>query len=836
MKNAARRGMFPSLLILSAVFVPHLMADLGAAKSFVVLSSGGTVVFSNRDNVTKISVAGAATCPAAAGCSIAVGGTIVAVGAGPAAAPDQIRADVLAAGTAAQAISCTGGGLGAICSGGSQISGMCITGGGGVSNPTACAGGADTSGTNSKLTLLGKAGPDAAAFAAFLSGLSPTQSLPAITPGTRGSVTIHVGPGLNIIQVPSISLGNNATLTIDGPAGSFAALNIGNAAAAGGLTLGNGAVVVLSGGITPDHVVFNVQGKGGAVVLGNQSGFNGTILAPFESFVCGNGNTPQPIVINGALLFGQNVLIGNNVDINFYPLVQVARPVKVGIVGTVDISTLPLPSPGQGDADSDPEPPKIEEPPLTLALPLSGSSIAVSTPPPTPLIRRANVARRDTAGPPLIDAIQFNGLAENGTIAPPDTQLAAGNTTLVEMVNNQGALYDKLGRGIIGKPFSLDSLFINSSTNGTDPRVVFDPASDAYYAAWELRTSGGDDIRLGVSTDQGVHWAIYEVAGNTVDTCYDQPKLGFSGNTIMLSWNDYTHASSCTKTPGSSFSGVEYIVIQKAGVVNIDDTVPAVIWGPDSGRFPVVPAVSQSPTSVQYAATKGVGGSNFGVMQFTGVPGISDVNISHDDSYGIGASTAAPAAVQPSGGNASIPSGDDRLLNAVWQDGSIWGSFTESCQTPARACSRIVQVNTGNGSVLNNVTVSGGNADVYYPALTLDINGNLVFALTMSSATLDPTATVVGVPGAVFTPVVFGIAYQPGAQAYSSTNRWGDYSAAVRDPNDPTVVWVAQEWGGVAGTPTVLEASTITEGPPAVAAGTWSTAIAAVFFQAIIIP
>jgi hypothetical protein len=69
--------------------------------------------------------------------------------------------------------------------------------------------------------------------------------------------------------------------------------------------------------------------------------------------------------------------------------------------------------------------------------------------------------------------------------------------------------------------------------------------------------------------------------------------------------------------------------------------------------------------------------------------------------------------------------------------------------------------------------------------------------------------------------VVFGIAYQSGGQAYSSTNRWGDYSAAVRDPNDPTVVWVTQEWGGVKAT-------------PATSGGTWATAIAAVFFGTII--
>ena len=810
-----------SIVFLSVSLAPQLMADLGAARSFAVLSSGSGVTFRNRNTVNKVPIPGAATCPAAAGCSSAVGGSSISMGPGNPAAPGQIHGDVIA--SAPQGIRC-GSGSAAICLGNdNQVSGACITGGGAVSSPTECAGGADTLGTNAKLTLLANAGPDASAFSSFLAALPSTQTLAPINLGVGSTGVINATSGLNIIRIPSLITGTNATLTIQGTATSLVAIIVGTAPAPGVLSIGNGSAVQLAGGLTPDHVIFDVLGSG-VVLLGNGARFNGTILAPGQGFASGNGNTPQPIVINGALLFGQAVSFGNNVTVNFYPLAQVARPVTVGVVGTVNIGSLPPPVEGQGGADADPEVPPIEEPPGQFAPPAVGSSISLTNPSGSPLLPKIAFAPRDTtpSNAPLIDAIQFQGLAEGGTIAPPDTQMAAGNTRVLEMVNNGGAFFGKLGGGMIGSSFDLGSLFITTPGTGTDPRVVFDPASHTYYAAYELRTPGGDDIRLGVATDPGDTWTIYEVAGNTTDTCFDQPKLGFSGDKITLSWNDYKNAKSCSTLPGSNFVGVEYIVVQKAGVLNRDNSVPAVIWGPDSGRFPVVPVVSLSATNTQYAATKGVGGSNFGVMAFTGVPGISDVNISSDNSYDIGKSAAAPDAQQPAGGNASIKSGDDRLLDAVWQNGNLWGSFTESCQTPSRACNRFVQVRTTDGSVQTNVTLLSDSLDLYYPAVSLTSNGDLVFGLTISSSTLNPTATVAGVPGAVFGPVVFGIGYQSGDQAYSSTDRWGDYSAAVTDPNDPTVVWVAQEFGGVKkkiGT-----------------SGTWGTSIAAVFFSTVIIP
>ena len=71
-------------------------------------------------------------------------------------------------------------------------------------------------------------------------------------------------------------------------------------------------------------MLFNLVGTSTTAHLGNNTVFNGTILAPQGQFTSGDGNTPNPVLINGALLFGGSVSIGNNTNLNFYPFAGVS--------------------------------------------------------------------------------------------------------------------------------------------------------------------------------------------------------------------------------------------------------------------------------------------------------------------------------------------------------------------------------------------------------------------------------------------------------------------------------------------------------------------------------
>ena len=301
--------------------------SLGAANSFAVLSSGD-VSFKNHVNINQVSGSSGGVCPGSVGCPGDVGGVTVLMGRGNASSPDTVSGDVIGSANSSQGLNCSGNAPGttAICLGNdSEVAGLCATGGGAIDSPSECSVGADTSGSNSDVTtLLPQADSAIVSASAILAALPATQTLAEIALGTRGSTTITTSPGVNVISIPAITTGTNSTITITAGPTDTVVINMGSSSEPGSLQLGNGASVVLSGGITPDRVLFNLVGTSSTAQLGNNTVFNGSILAPQGQFTSGDGNTPNPVLINGALLFGGSVSIGNNTNLNFYPFVGVS--------------------------------------------------------------------------------------------------------------------------------------------------------------------------------------------------------------------------------------------------------------------------------------------------------------------------------------------------------------------------------------------------------------------------------------------------------------------------------------------------------------------------------
>lgn len=194
-----------------------------------------------------------------------------------------------------------------------------------MSSPSECAASTDTTGTSPEVTtLLPQAVSDSASLSATLAALATTQTLPAIVLGARGSTTISSAGGLNVVSVPSIATGTHSTIVLNGAATDMFVINVGSSTDPGSLQLGNGGSVLLSGGITPDRVIFNLIGAGSTAQLGNHTVFNGTILAAQGQFTSGDGDTPDPVLINGSLWFGGSIAIGNNTNLTFYPFAGVS--------------------------------------------------------------------------------------------------------------------------------------------------------------------------------------------------------------------------------------------------------------------------------------------------------------------------------------------------------------------------------------------------------------------------------------------------------------------------------------------------------------------------------
>jgi hypothetical protein len=408
---------------------------------------------------------------------------------------------------------------------------------------------------------------------------------------------------------------------------------------------------------------------------------------------------------------------------------------------------------------------------------------------------------RSGSGSPVASAssterVSVAGFSDRGI--PPDTQLAVSSKYVVEFVNTSGEVLNHAGTVITS--FDLGSLFSGTAGAGSDPKIVYDASSGDFFATYIsafTRPSGPSEVDLAVTKNPTGSWAVYTV--NTESILQDQPKLGVSSDKLTISWND-----------NGNSGPEEYKVIQKAGVVAQLNTVAGVIWGPDSGRLNVVPAVQLSASTTAYSVFHNYNSSTVGVLAFTGVPGISPTTFTEND-MSIAKTSAPPAAAQPPvGGVASrtLDTGDDRLESTVWYKGDLWTSGGDVCRAKtdksSRACLRVIHISTPTMSVVRDVDVTMVGGSVMYPAVVMDARRDLWIAFSSSSKSKFASSEVAEAAGGDIGPTLGETTYKTGTGAINVNsacatppdNRFGDYSGVAVDPARKDLgIWAATEFG-----------------------------------------
>jgi hypothetical protein len=166
--------------------------------------------------------------------------------------------------------------------------------------------------------------------AAYFGSLKPTNSISSIT--STETITSSGAAATNVLDISNFSLGHDEVLTLSGGASDQFVINI-----TGGLTL-NSAEIVLSGGLLPTDVVFNIengnlQTTGG---LNNESVINGIVLAGPNTSI---GMSPGQI--NGELISltsGNFQIVSGGTVIDAPPAPSVPEPTTcfitaVGFIG-----------------------------------------------------------------------------------------------------------------------------------------------------------------------------------------------------------------------------------------------------------------------------------------------------------------------------------------------------------------------------------------------------------------------------------------------------------------------------------------------------------------------
>jgi hypothetical protein len=273
---------------------------------------------------------------------------------------------------------------------------------------------------------------------------------------------------------------------------------------------------------------------------------------------------------------------------------------------------------------------------------------------------------------------------------------------------------------------------------------------------------------------------------------FDQPRLGVSSDKAVMTLTDHR------------FVGPhQFVVLQKSDLIVQRSTVGAFFFPLDSNHDNAVPVMSMSPTKTEFAVSANENSTTLTLTAFTGTPNAGTVALTHQD-ISIATYTVAPGAVQPNDSR-TIDTGIQAVQSAVWDHGLLWAAGNTACTPPndtqQHACLRLDRITTlgSTATLRQDINIGQNGADLSYPAVMTDAAGNLFVGHSVSSATQFATAGMSFAPTGNISATVAGIDYRIGVGPYDCSfcaeDRWGDYSAAARDPSNPHDIWLAEEWG-----------------------------------------
>jgi hypothetical protein len=139
-------------------------------------------------------------------------------------------------------------------------------------------------------------------------GLAVTSGSPTNISLSGGSMTISNNPfgGKYVMKLTNFVLGAHSTFTLNGVAGSAFIINVSQ-----NFSLKDASRIVLTGGLTPSDVLFNVRGGSGNLSIASGSLFQGTLLAYNSS-----SSTQRTLTVMGKDTMTNGELIANKVVVN----------------------------------------------------------------------------------------------------------------------------------------------------------------------------------------------------------------------------------------------------------------------------------------------------------------------------------------------------------------------------------------------------------------------------------------------------------------------------------------------------------------------------------------
>lgn len=382
---------------------------------------------------------------------------------------------------------------------------------------------------------------------------------------------------------------------------------------------------------------------------------------------------------------------------------------------------------------------------------------------------------------------------------PPDTMGAVGPNHIVELINGAYRVYDKSTGSVLASS-SLNSFWNDtgagySGSFAFDPRIVYDPFSERFYASSVDNSHNPNHLLFAVSksSDPTEGWTGWGIDSDSDDSHWaDFDTLGFDADGVYLAANMFSTDSLEARTA--------VLAIDKGELLGDTPSLVATLWedlaASDTG-YSIQPVLDYDNTGTPARLISAYNSTTLRLLSITG--DLTGSPTLSGTAWVTTSPVSSPPDAQQPGSKQDIETNDARLCsNVVLVNGSIWG--VQSTTSDGRAALRWFEIDEATNTLLQEGLIADPNMDYYYGSIAVNEFGTVAIGFSGSSETRYASCYVVigETDGGVTT---FGepMLLHEGVADYqrldsNGRNRWGDYSATVIDPLDPWTFWTFQEY------------------------------------------
>ena len=399
-----------------------------------------------------------------------------------------------------------------------------------------------------------------------------------------------------------------------------------------------------------------------------------------------------------------------------------------------------------------------------------------------------------TARAAILQQFQGGSSAFSGFI-PPDMGGGVGNGYVVQLLNGEATIDTTTGTQV--SQTSLNTFFGVASGQLSDPRVIFDPSSQRWFAsAITVPAPAGtvsNSVLVAVSAGANPTGAFttlsFASASNT--TFADFPTLGVNGAAVTIGTNNFGTATggntgySLYSIPKASLTGGAPSL---TGLARFDQstqvgfTPQAVTNASGTGTTTTVLSDNYSSNGLYVSTVSGANGAGATLALSTTINSVAG---------------AAPQAPNQPGGTVYDP-GDNRISSGPYQVGNnIY--FANTVLNGTRDQIQWGVLDAATQTLAHSGFISMAGLDLTYGSISANANGTFVIGFNGSGASTNISAYDVicsAITGTCGTPslVYAGLANNYNVTFGGPSNRWGDYSWTTVDPNNPNNFWLFQEY------------------------------------------